>query len=204
MRKLRCSFLRSVVAVLFIAAGVWGQVTNNDQMHQDEIKRSSRQLQLRRPAGQRMKPHDVATTTALLSADWVPVTVNARTSSAYVGLCHLNQQLRHSEPSAVPMFREWTSRSGCTGGNVQRVALDVYTEAATAIKERYDKNGAPDEGYPPYTLNGIIFHMMRTGSTLWGNSMLTAPCQQCPMSPPPAAQCCPGHEMSWCTQSHMC
>ena len=164
MRKLRCIFLALTPALLCVATGT----DHTPPSSNNTI--GARHLQLRRPAGQRMKPHDAETTTALLSADWVPVTVIARGASAHVGLCHLNQHLRHSEPSAVPMFREWTSRSGCSGGNVQRVPLDVYMEAARAIKARYDENGEPDAGYPPYTLNGIIFHMMRTGSTLWGNS----------------------------------
>jgi len=87
---------------------------------------------------------------------------------------------------------------------VQRVALEVYMEAANAIKARYDENGEPDPGYPPYTLNGIIFHMMRTGSTLWGNS-------KCATFEPASAsvlhtthlQCYPGPEMCLSTPNHM-
>jgi hypothetical protein len=169
MRKFQFIFK---ALLLFATAAFVASLTNSakhvNSTHGADF--ASRQLQLRGPATQRRTPHDVATTTAMLSSDWVPVMVNARGSAAYVGLCELNQRLRHNEPSTVPMFREWTSRSGCSGGNVQRVPLGIYEEAAGAIKQRYDSQGGPDPGYPPYTLNGIIFHMMRTGSTLWGNS----------------------------------
>ncbi len=204
MRTLRGIFLAAIALLQLVALRAEQQLTPEDRSHIQHAANFSRHLQLRQPAGQRMKPHDVKTTTALLSANWVPVMLNARGSGAFVGLCNLNQQLRHSEPSAVPMFREWTTRSGCTGGNVQRVALEVYEEAAKAIKQRYDDNGAPDEGYPPYTLNGIIFHMMRTGSTLWGNSecMSMLPDHKFRKSRS-SLQCLLGLAMFWCTPNLM-
>lgn len=107
---------------------------------------------------------------AMLNDAWTPVSVNLRRTPHKVGLCKLDHELRHQDPSAVPMFQEWSRRSGCTGGAVQHVPLVVYEKVVGSIVDRYEKTGTADEGFPPPVPNGIIYHMMRTGSTLWGNS----------------------------------
>ena len=107
---------------------------------------------------------------AMLGSDWTPVSVNMRRGPGSVSLCQLNHALRHEEPSTVPMFQEWTRRSGCKGIGAVSVPLPLFESVMTKILKRYDMQGRPDTGYPDPRPKGIIFHMMRTGSTLWGNS----------------------------------